>query len=283
MSNRLLFLLPITLGASVFLFQNCSGPTPSNFSTTKSNQSLPSQPAIGEASIDNETPEYPTGSRSYTQFPKGDAKSFFTTPSNINSGNQNSQNSPQPAPAPAPEIINPASISPGANCSYVTSLAGLGYGQLLSDYKAAFDGRFLKVGQTSSWASGTITRNVDGSLDYKNPANPADNFTMRIVDSPKRIALDHPLVHQLWIRQYGVQFGQSQIQIWGTANVLHHLFGYPMGPNKSFPIGSLNINVSTGSVAGNYTFHTPDGPMSTVQFLASNWCLAITSDWGQND
>lgn len=104
---------------------------------------------------------------------------------------------------------------------------------------------------------------------------------MSQTDSPKRLAQDHFNVQLQWIRQYGVHFGLTQTQMWGSAAGLRHLFGYPMGANKSFPLGYLNISVSTDATPGNYTFHTPDGAMNTVQFLSSNWCLAMTSDWGQ--
>lgn len=278
MSNKILLILLTGLSFSVFLFQNCAGPT-TNFIDKTSSSETSNQEELNSSSLDDEINNQTNNSQSYSQFPNGNASSFFSPPKSSNTSNQNSQNI-TPTPAPVTNL-DTSSIAPGSACSYVKSLAGLGYNQLLSDFKAAFDGSYLKVGESMPWASGTITRNKDGDLDFKNPNDPADNFTMKKTDSPKRIALDHFTVHRLWMKQYGVQFGQSKLQILGAANSLRHLFGYPMGPNKSFPLGFLNLVVSTDNIAGNYTFQTPDGPMNTVQFLSSNWCLAMTSDWGQ--
>lgn len=284
MTKNLFWGLSLFSLAVVFLFQNCAGTSDNLYKFQQASESSSSSTST-DADTSNASN---TSSGSNYTFP-GSASSFFSVPSsgtsssNSSSSASNSSATGAVAPAPSGQLSADtlAIIAPGASCGYVKSLAGLGYQQLLNDYAAAFDENFLKVGATLNWASGVLTKNADGSMNYTDPKNPGNNFTMRKTDSPKRIAQDHFNVQLQWIRQYGVQFGITQTQMWGSASGLRHLFGYPMDANKSFPLGSLNITVSTDATPGNYTFHTPDGAMSAVQFLGSNWCLAITSDWGQ--
>lgn len=273
----------------LILFQNCSGTSDNLGKFQQSNASTSSSSTPTDEESNTVSSSNNSGSN-YT-FP-GRASSFFSAPTNNTSSGSGSSTSntstgtatvtPTP-PANSSQLSadSLAIIAPGASCGYVKSLAGRGYQQLLNDFAAAFDGSYLKVGETLNWASGVLKRNADGSLSYSDPKDSSNNFTMRKTDSPSRIAQEHFNVQLHWIRQYGVRFGQTQTQIWGAAAALRHLFGYPMDANKSFPLGFLNISVSTDAKPGNYTFHTPDGAMSAVQFLGSNWCLAMTSDWGQ--
>lgn len=271
MSKKLIgfvFLLAATIG---IFFQNCAASSDnlSQFEQISSSKSAENEVSNTNSSLNN------GNNNTYYTFP-GSSISFFRNPSIANTSTASSTSN-----SSISSTINKDSIAPGSRCSYVKSLAGLGYQQLLNDYSAAFDGSFLKQGEQLNWASGILTRNSDGSLNYADPVTPANNFVMKKTDSPKKIALEHFNIHKHWMKQYGVQFGQTQTQIWGAANALTHLFGYPMDANKSFPLGFLNLTVTTDSIPGNYTFHTPEGPMNSVQFLSSNWCLAMTSDWGQ--
>lgn len=289
MTKSVFWVLSFFSLAVVMLFQNCAG-TSDNLS--KFQQSTSSSSAESSSETDPNTVASSNNSGNNYTFP-GSASSFFSAPSSGSASNSSSASTSGAAtgsttgsastttPSSQLSADSLAIIAPGASCGYVKSLAGLGYQQLQNDFAAAFDGSYLKVGENLSWASGVLTRNADGSLSYSDPSNSANNFTMRKTDSPKRIAQNHFNVQLHWIRQYGVHFGLSQTQMWGAAAGLRHLFGYPMDANKSFPLGYLNITVSTDSTPGNYTFHTPDGAMSSVQFLGSNWCLAMTSDWGQ--
>lgn len=287
MTKNLFWGLSIFSLAVVILFQNCAGSSDNlgklQQSTSASSASSSSTGAdtntIASSNISGSNYTFPGSASSFFSAPSSNTSSSGSSSTTSNSGSTTGSASPAPTSQLSADSL--AIIAPGASCGYVKSLAGLGYQQLLNDFAAAFDGNFLKVGESLNWASGVLTRNADGSMNYIDPKNSANNFTMRKTDSPKRIAQDHFNVQLQWIRQYGVHFGLTQTQMWGAASGLRHLFGYPMDANKSFPLGYLNLTVSTDATPGNYTFHTPDGAMSAVQFLGSNWCLAMTSDWGQ--
>lgn len=286
LSLGIFMLLPIGL----LLFQNCAGGSESGSNFDRSQQdAIINQDDINSTS--NSSNSATVDSSNYT-FP-GSASSFFSSgiASSTSSTNSTSSSNTTSTSSSTSQTsttsnttsfsFNTASISPGANCSYVKSLSGLGYQQLLNDFAAAFDGSYLMVGEKLNWASGVLTRNSDGSLQYTVPNDSAATLIIRRTDNPGDVALKSFNIHRHWMKQYGVQFGKSQTQLVGAAKGLASLFAYPMDANKSFDLGFIGIYVSTATSPGDYTFHTPDGLMTSVQFTGSTWCLAMTSDWGQ--
>lgn len=157
----------------VILFQNCAGKldTASNFQQSTSSKSPSTAPTETESTTASTT----SSSGSNYTFP-GSASSFFSSPSSGSSANNSSSTGSSSAASSVTTVPSnqlPADslalIAPGATCSYVKSLAGLGYQQLLNDFAAAFDGSSLKTGESINWASGVLTRNANGSMNYTDP------------------------------------------------------------------------------------------------------------------
>ena len=257
----------------IYFFQNCAPALRSS-----SPESLSS--VIDQSSLEREGT---SSSQSMAEYFFSNDTHFVVTDNSsaILSGGNNQQVGGSQNPTTTPDNVEVVeSTAPGAACSRVSSVSGLGLENLKNGYKAAFTS--IKVNQSVSWANGTLTKNADGTLSY-NDRNPGSSLILNESDSPESIALANPYIGRLWMKQYGIQFGVTRASLLGTIKAYHHLFAHPMGPNKEFLLALSNtgVKVTTSSVAGAYTFHTPDGPMNSVQFSGSVWCVAMTSDWGQ--
>ncbi|MBY0415344.1 MAG: hypothetical protein K2Q18_14325 [Bdellovibrionales bacterium] len=117
--------------------------------------------------------------------------------------------------------------------------------KIKSDFESAINGSVIPgVGDSMSWAGGTLTRTRKGELRYVNTENGYYGTSMDVVTDPVKLANECPAINSMWISQYGVNLadvdGQNQQDAY--KNQVLHLAQYGLATTYSkknpWPIGN---------------------------------------------
>jgi hypothetical protein len=152
--------------------------------------------------------------------------------------------------------------------------------KIQADFNSALNGGVIpKIGETMSWANGTLTRTASNQLKYVNTNNGYYETEMNANSNLTKLASENSGIRNTWIAQYGVNLAglnEQNLQE-GYKNQILHIAQYGLSKdwNKANP-WTFGFGLGAYNEEGKVIFYNKDGPLSLNDLQKTNEYQALT-------